>query len=479
MNNPYFSKSLRLLAHPLSLAAIGLMLANDTVFKTLWPSWWTGKLSDFAGMFFLPFLAAALLSAFVPGRWVGGLAFGITGVGYTLLKTNPGINALLGGLGLQARLDPSDLLALLALLPAAWLWRSAKDTPVGPILRLNWRLLALPLAALVSLADAAAPDMGVACLQAGSDGVVATALYYQQSYLSSDGGLTWQVLEEQNPQQCQPQQDIPVLKSAAGDAQYRINRGQSVERSVDGGSTWSTEFSSSAMNEQEEVYMRMTRSGNLSFNQGPYAAVIDPVSGNLVLAMGLDGALVRDASGKYTWAAVGPYQHDSLKQAGVTGVILLIQNQIWLALLAALGWLFTRAARLLNKARVWVILGWVGLGFTSFLAAPQVASDGYLGIASIIALFFMTAATLVALLVAAIRLKGTVLGLFGRALPQMVALGLACLLPYVLWGVGVLPGYGWAIVGSAGLVVVLLVVFSVGKRREGEPVRADLSGRQE
>jgi len=29
------------------------MLANDFILKPLWPSWWTGKLSDFAGLFCL------------------------------------------------------------------------------------------------------------------------------------------------------------------------------------------------------------------------------------------------------------------------------------------------------------------------------------------------------------------------------------------------------------------------------------------
>ncbi len=150
------------------------------------------------------------------------------------------------------------------------------------------------------------------------------------------------------------------------------------------------------------------------------------------------------------------------------GVALLLGNQLWLAVLAALGWLFTRAVRQLGKGRVWPVLGWIGLGVTSFVAAPQVASDSYIGIASTIALLFMSAATLIALLVASTRLKGTAFSLAGRALPQMVVLGLACLLPYVLWGVGLLPLYWMAMAASAGLVVVLLVVFSARKNVKRE-----------
>ncbi len=464
MINLYFSKSLRLLAHPLSLAAIGLMLANDAIFKNLWPSWWTGKLSDFAGLFFLPFLAAAVLSFFMPGRLVGGLAIGVTGAGFALLKLDPGLGPLLGGLGLQARADPSDLLALLSLLPAGFLWYRVKAAPVT---RIRWQLVALPLAALVTLADAAAPDMGITCLQANDGGIVASTAYYPQSFVSNDGGLSWQSLAGEGTVQCSPvREDIPVIKSTSGDAQYRVNPGRSIERSVDGGVTWNTDFIITGYSEQEQTYVRMTHSGNLSFTSGPYAALMDPATGDLVLAMGLEGTLVRNASGQYTWAAVGPYRHDSLKEAGAMGVALLLGKQLWVAVLVGLGWLFTRAVRQLGKGRVWVILGWIGLGVTSFAAAPQVASDSYMGIATIVALFFMSAATLIALLVAGIRLKGQAFSLFGRSLPQMLALAAACLLPYVLWGASLLPQFGIAMLVSIGLVVFLLIAFSTAKMKQ-------------
>ncbi len=459
MKSRYFSKSLRLLAHPLSLAAIGLMLANDAIFKGLWPSWWTGKLSDFAGLFFLPFLAAAMLSLFVPGRLVGWLAFGITGIGFAWIKIDPALAPILGSLGLQARVDPSDLLALLSLLLAACLWRKA---PFGPTIRLNWRLAALPLAALVTLADAAAPDMGVACLSTGDGSILATAVYYQGKYVSQDGGLSWQELEMQNTTNCTLQQDVPALKIADGSLLW-ATRGRGVERSVDEGKTWTTEFSLSGISEQEKTYFLITHSGNLDFRSGPYAAVIDPVTNNVVLAMGLEGVLVRNPSGQYAWVTVGPYQHDSLKEAGAMGLALLLGNQFWLAVLAALGWLFTRVVRQLGKGRVWATLGWIGLGVASIVAAPQVARDSYIGFASIVALLFMSAATVIALLVAGSRLKGTTLSLAGRALPQMVGMGLACLLPYVLWGVGIVPQYWMALAASAGVVIILLVVFSVGE----------------
>ncbi|PTL77153.1 hypothetical protein DAT35_45900 [Vitiosangium sp. GDMCC 1.1324] len=47
------------LLHPLVLAAVLLLLVNDHVLKQRWPSWWTGKLSDVAGLAFFPLLLQA------------------------------------------------------------------------------------------------------------------------------------------------------------------------------------------------------------------------------------------------------------------------------------------------------------------------------------------------------------------------------------------------------------------------------------
>jgi hypothetical protein len=48
------------LLHPVVLGAVVLLVLNDHVFKARWPSWWTGKLSDVAGLAFFPVLLQAL-----------------------------------------------------------------------------------------------------------------------------------------------------------------------------------------------------------------------------------------------------------------------------------------------------------------------------------------------------------------------------------------------------------------------------------
>lgn len=46
--------------HPITLAAVALLILNDHVFKAQWPSWWTGKLSDVAGLAMFPLLLQGL-----------------------------------------------------------------------------------------------------------------------------------------------------------------------------------------------------------------------------------------------------------------------------------------------------------------------------------------------------------------------------------------------------------------------------------
>jgi hypothetical protein len=72
------------LLHSATLAALFTLALNDHVLKQGWPGWWTGKLSDFAGVVLLPIFLHALaelvcarvgrrpLSARASNRWLLG-----------------------------------------------------------------------------------------------------------------------------------------------------------------------------------------------------------------------------------------------------------------------------------------------------------------------------------------------------------------------------------------------------------------------
>ncbi len=134
--NEALDKALFLLSRPATLAAMAVLLLNDHLLRRLWPSWWTGKLGDFAWLYFMPFAAAAMLALVLPrklGRrteMVGWLAFGTIGGVFSLAKTLPtfhdwlvsGLGTLLGfPVGWQR--DPTDLVALVSLAAAWGVWR--------------------------------------------------------------------------------------------------------------------------------------------------------------------------------------------------------------------------------------------------------------------------------------------------------------------------------------------------------------------
>ncbi len=49
------------LLHPVPLLAVALLLLNDHVWKAAYGNWWTGKISDFAGLAFFPLLLQAVI----------------------------------------------------------------------------------------------------------------------------------------------------------------------------------------------------------------------------------------------------------------------------------------------------------------------------------------------------------------------------------------------------------------------------------
>lgn len=141
------------LLHPATLLALGLLVLNDHVLKAADPGVITGKLSDLAGLAFFPILLVGAweLVMAMAGRWHGpsiralAIAIGGTAAAFALVKTLSGAAASFGwGLGLAQWLlalpvrvleggpmppvvptvvvvDPTDLVALVALAIPAWI----------------------------------------------------------------------------------------------------------------------------------------------------------------------------------------------------------------------------------------------------------------------------------------------------------------------------------------------------------------------
>ncbi len=138
------------LMDPVVLVALGVLLLNDHMLKEQYGNWWTGKLSDVAGMVLFPVLLVAVFETArrTLGRsgWAAAptaflLAATLTAAAFAVIKTLPvattvaeSVNRVaasplraIGAVdGVTIRQDASDLLAVPFVLLAVWVgyrWR--------------------------------------------------------------------------------------------------------------------------------------------------------------------------------------------------------------------------------------------------------------------------------------------------------------------------------------------------------------------
>jgi hypothetical protein len=212
MQNQSFQNSLRCLQNPITWLSIALLLINDHVLKNISPSWLTGKLSDFAGIFFFPFIIAAGLSIFLvklnlTTRQIGQIAFGFVVVWFVLLKTFQPVNYLTArvasnfiGFPTKFSLDPTDLISLFMLIPAWIIWEQVnfkKPTRIG------YAMLLLGSLAAIATSPPYFGITKVTNLEYYKDGIVYAAdrevtdseNYYPVAK-SLDGGITWEEAPE-------------------------------------------------------------------------------------------------------------------------------------------------------------------------------------------------------------------------------------------------------------------------------------------
>jgi hypothetical protein len=306
--------SLRCLRHPATFISIVLLLLNDHVFKLLYPSWATGKLSDFAGLFFFPFVMAAALGLgtvrpHYSVRRTGWVAFGLTGILFALIKTTPWGNgftqdvvSMLLGFRVQIILDPTDLIALLALLPAWRLWDRVEASHPRPV---AWGALAL--AALATVATSPPIPIPRVMHVASADGIVyaelATADYNKgNTYAQSqDGGQTWgQGMNVPRGIFQEKTQSVVLCDPNRASLCFRIAQKSQVDESDDGGKTWRVGWQTG----RDEYILQSCGffgCGGRSGAWGPYDLSFHDQNGanTLIVAMGEEGVLVRTADGNW------------------------------------------------------------------------------------------------------------------------------------------------------------------------------------
>lgn len=251
IGNQAFENSLRCLQHPVTLLSITLLLLNDHVLKVISPSWLTGKLSDFAGLFFFPFIVAAglsvLLSRFdLKPRIIGQVSFAFVAIWLIFLKTSPYINSLTSqfasfvvGFPAQFILDWTDIVGLIAMLPAWKMWN--QKSALKPR-RLAY--VALSIGALAALATSPIEQTvySVTDLEYYKDGVVYAADRENyddmnpQTATSNDGGITWEGPYTESVEL----KSLPIIHCShlIPELCYRITSRGNLEESEDRGEEW-------------------------------------------------------------------------------------------------------------------------------------------------------------------------------------------------------------------------------------------------
>ncbi len=472
--HPAFRHALIALSHPVSVAAIVIVLLNDHWWRRVAPSWFTGKIGDFAWLIFAPFLLAVLLAWLMPRRekLVGHVAIVGVGLIFGLAKSVPAFHALtigvlefLTGWPNILRLDPADLFALPALLLAWWIW---EDSAARSVQLPNRGWVLLPLAVLATMADSPAPDFGICDFKiAGSD--ITT-----RQFTSQDGGLTWQGNSGGYGHFCQLRKSQwQLIDPTDEQIRYRFTPGVSVERSSDSGQSWSKELDLTG-DDARVSYTGQTSQLFYSQPTGPIDAVIHQPTGNLVAAMGYEGALVRTPNGVWHWVAVGEYHVPDLTR--VDNVVALLAGELLYALVLfalTLGTLARRVfianprrARMRQTLRIVLVgIAWLGWIMAVVLFPPAKAS-GYLGKNSAV-----MAAMAVALFAVPMML-GQVNALIRsnrRALRPTVLVAILIsalyLLPYVVWSQGGIPFYTTAALYALVLVAMTLIAGRLYLRR--------------
>ena len=459
-----FAARLHSLSHPISIVALIVLLLNDHLWRRVAPSWLTGKIGDFAWLIFAPFLLAALLAWVWPKRneFVGRLSIIGVGVIFGLAKTVPAFHTLtidvlefLTRWPNILRLDPTDLLALPALLIAGWIWERSATRSVRLPYR-GWVLL--PLAMLATMADSGMPFAGLNCLWHLDDQILVSDIF--GSYISRDAGLSWTensqtgdaALTSAHGCESAPSEifnpDNPLVR-------FRLTSdGRQIERTEDGGRTWQTEYVKTELSQAQEVYARRMAGRGFPVLAGPMAAILDTTTGNLIVTAGHQGVVVRTLDGAWHAIGVGPYQPIDFHQPGM--VVVLLSNELLLALVVFAMAIGTMAPDIPSRlTRVLLVLGWLALfgtlGFAMMFSQgdySQLSSLGAIG-AGVIA-----APVAAVRLVAAFRLSPRV-AWFTIGLSALTAL--LFVVPFVVWSQNGIPYYSTAAVYATVLGVVACI----------------------
>ena len=332
------------LTHPSTLFALAALLVNDLILKALFPGAWAmGKLSDLAWMAFAPPLLAFLLSFIVPKSAAGrraalAIAYGGLPILYAAFNTfapvhDAIIRALLIGAesgAVGSPMDATDSLVIpFGLALAIWAWRRSAESAGGGT---RWRfgLLVAGIAAFASVASSVAERAeGISNLSATEDGtLIATSRPNLRVYTSDDGGMSW--ARDDSGAYDIYRDSLVYASSQSAETprgEYSIT-GSGVERVGEGGGrelVYSTRHLRGDANRWVQENATRGRGYRLLATR-PNSIIYHAESGNVIAAMGIQGAVVGTPDERWRPVAVGRYSPVDFSLSGKTRALM---GQAW------------------------------------------------------------------------------------------------------------------------------------------------------
>ncbi|HEY3437513.1 MAG TPA: hypothetical protein VGK35_07480 [Actinotalea sp.] len=310
------------LVHPVTCAALLLLVVNDHVLKAAYGSWWTGKLSDVAWLVVAPPLLGVVVTLALAATRGGrrphagtsrlpAACVAVVGVVFVAAKTIPVgaavassiLTALAGHSVVLA--DQTDLLALPAL-AVAWATsrsRGGSSHAGGAAVHPARWMVVLPLAVVATAATSAPHGESVTQVFV-IDGVLVA-----EGSISADG-VSWEQLtgprevalsDRVDELAAVPRDERPSACTEDGQVCFRpVEHGLGVQRSDDAGATWQTEWSV----EEDVVAELADRYSPRANIWTADVAVLTTDDGFVVVAANAeDGLAVRLGDG--TWDRVG------------------------------------------------------------------------------------------------------------------------------------------------------------------------------
>jgi hypothetical protein len=467
VNNPTLDKIFRLMAHPLVTGSVVLLLLNDHLFRVIHPSSFTGKLSDLCWLLFFPLILAIPLSIFIPGRVndhqevVLFSSLFLTGLVFLLANTNPSfrhfLEHLLGAVTrseFRITQDPTDLVALLSFIPLWLLWKRSKNEKTSRERSLPYLILAIGIT--FSLANSAYTMQGIECVFTEGKGLVSSAEWQDEIYVSNNGGMSWDYCVECKSQCVRSSEEALVIHPDEAAIRYRYIPGDRIERSEDGGNTWVESYDLKRLNDARSAFYEYTN--GVLLLPGPFSGVIDPTSGNAVFAMGHDGVLVHESNGQWAWVNVGEYGREGRPlPSSPKELVGFLYGEFHLSVLFGLlsiasilvGSPFT-AGKIVSLSVPWLTF------FISWGLRPALDRLGYSGGLAVFLVYSGYFTVLLYMLMFSrdhIKLHNL------KPLLLILILSLVVFfLPYVLWTLTWLPSYPFASITSLLLGVVIIVL---------------------